>query len=181
MVGHNSNWICFIWRPLSVVLIGFPCTMPSLGTWLDKTLGVASVRPMLFGFPCTMPLPGLRSAEILDLASFRLWSRSSRTNRCAPLKYLNLYLVFNNRWWSQTNASLTMRGRLFSWFGMNLPRQLQSTSSIFRPTANSKACLTSTLRNTNYDHISRTINRLSTNTSPQASWQPCGSKAGPLE
>ena len=86
--------------------------MPSLGTWLDKTLGVASVRPMLFGFPCTMPLPGLRSAEILDLASFRLRSRSSRTNRCAPLKYLNLYLVFNNRWWSQTNASLTMRGRL---------------------------------------------------------------------
>ena len=141
---------------------------------------MASVRPVLFGFPCTMPLPGLRSAEILDLASFRLQSsgtRSSRTNRCAPLKCLYLYLVFNNRRWSQTDASLTMRGQLFSWFGMNLPRQLQSTSSIFRPTANSKAWLTSTLRNTNYDHITRTINRLCTNAIPQASWQPCGSKS----
>ena len=116
-------------------------------TWYmtRQDLGRGICKTGAIWIPMHNAIPGLRPAEIMDSALFRLRSsgaRSSRTNSCAPLKCLNLYLVFNNRRWSQTDASLTIRGRFFFWFGMNLPRRLQSASSIFQPTANSKACLT---------------------------------------
>ena len=68
---------------------------------------------------------------------------SSLTNNFASEKPLSLYLQLRSSLRSQTEASLTSRGRLRIESDENLPMRLQSAIVTFLPTASSKAQLTS--------------------------------------